>query len=415
MAQVTTNTEINTINILDEAESAVDSDLFLLQRGTVTHKLKKGNLNINYDNIDPIENKTVLGNLSGQKNPPSEISIYTHQEQPYQTDPLAGKGNDNVLVTEKRVIKYLNDLVLPYGSISQIDSYTVLGNTTLVSNPPTLIEVKKYSDDDSDSDTALVTEKRVKRYTIDSIQNHIVPHNKIANIGSYRVLGNVTSGSTYPQPVEIKKYNDGASTSDTALVTEKRIKTYVNERVVPHDKIQNVAGRRVLGNKASSSGGVDELALIGNRNTEPSSYDNNGVTTEDRVHQMIDRLQPEIPPATLSIRVNNGSTVESISAGITFSKVSVGNYRITVPSKGVIPIATATVAEDYGTHGNQHEQFSDVWFITARATNYTTIIVEIVRLHAKPEISGYGDDDYEAAVFNKANVDKSFNVIITYP
>lgn len=44
MAKVSTNTQIDTINILNSTSSANDSDLFLLQRGLISYKIQKSNL-----------------------------------------------------------------------------------------------------------------------------------------------------------------------------------------------------------------------------------------------------------------------------------------------------------------------------------------------------------------------------------
>jgi hypothetical protein len=100
MAQVTTNTEINTINILQEAESVNNSDLFLLQRGSTTFKLRKSNLNISTTQIDEISDKTVLGNISGISARPTELTILD------SSDP--DSDLDDALVTEKRIKDYVD-------------------------------------------------------------------------------------------------------------------------------------------------------------------------------------------------------------------------------------------------------------------------------------------------------------------
>jgi hypothetical protein len=102
MAQVTTNTEISTINILQEATSVEDTDLFLLQRGSTTLKLKSNNLNISLDQLGEIGDKKVLGNVSGALTPPYPINILTSSESDI------GPFSDTELVTEKRIKEWVN-------------------------------------------------------------------------------------------------------------------------------------------------------------------------------------------------------------------------------------------------------------------------------------------------------------------
>jgi len=77
MAQVTTNTEINTINILQEATSVEDGDLFLLQRGSSTLKLKSINLKIGSDNIITGDGGNLTNNITTINNSLTEITENT--------------------------------------------------------------------------------------------------------------------------------------------------------------------------------------------------------------------------------------------------------------------------------------------------------------------------------------------------
>jgi hypothetical protein len=97
MAQVTTNTEINTINILQEATSVNGTDLFLLQRGSQTFKLQKSNLTFPVGNIEQIGDKKVLGNISGGPSVPYEIDLLDFDD--------IESERDDALVTEKRLTK----------------------------------------------------------------------------------------------------------------------------------------------------------------------------------------------------------------------------------------------------------------------------------------------------------------------
>ncbi len=121
MAQVTTNTEINTINILQEAPSVETDDLFLLQRGSSTLKLKSQNLSIDVNQLKEIENKRVLGNISGAPASPYGITLKT------ENDP--DSDSDEALVTERRINKKVSDLVTDFTSNIGI-SRTFKGSTT---------------------------------------------------------------------------------------------------------------------------------------------------------------------------------------------------------------------------------------------------------------------------------------------
>lgn len=77
MPQITPNTQIDTINILNEAASVNDTDLLFLQRGATSYRVRKSNFIIPPSQINPINDLTVLGNASGVTAAPSELSIAT--------------------------------------------------------------------------------------------------------------------------------------------------------------------------------------------------------------------------------------------------------------------------------------------------------------------------------------------------
>lgn len=54
MAKVTTDTQIDTINILSEASSAQNDDYILVQRGSISYKLKKDNLSWDINNLNDV-------------------------------------------------------------------------------------------------------------------------------------------------------------------------------------------------------------------------------------------------------------------------------------------------------------------------------------------------------------------------
>lgn len=106
MAKITSNTQIDTINILTEVNSANDTDLILLQRGLVSHKMKKQNLIIPISQIAPIGNNTVLGNVSGSSAAPSEVTVLDSND--------ASSNLDTAIVTEKRIKEYINNNIVDF-------------------------------------------------------------------------------------------------------------------------------------------------------------------------------------------------------------------------------------------------------------------------------------------------------------
>jgi len=104
MAKVTNNTQIDTINILTEAASANDTDLFLLQRGTISHKIPKNKLKWGISNLNDVLNSND-----------------------------ADSSLDTKLVTEKRVKDYIDNLFavspiisdIGYRNISSHDDTTI--------------------------------------------------------------------------------------------------------------------------------------------------------------------------------------------------------------------------------------------------------------------------------------------------
>ena len=101
MAQVTTNTEINTINILQEAPSLEDGDLFLLQRGSSTFKLKSEKLSVSVNQLKNIDNNRVLGNISGEPASPYGLTLKNNTD-------TSQFNSDTAVVTEKRIKEYIN-------------------------------------------------------------------------------------------------------------------------------------------------------------------------------------------------------------------------------------------------------------------------------------------------------------------
>jgi len=121
MAQVTTNTQIDTINILQEANSIVSTDLLLLQRGSTTYKLQKenliGNSEITLPKIQNISDYTVIGQTSGG-GIPQEIPILK------SSDP--DSNSDTSIITEARVKQLIQQ-----NSFSDIEFIKITSHDTL--------------------------------------------------------------------------------------------------------------------------------------------------------------------------------------------------------------------------------------------------------------------------------------------
>lgn len=119
MAQITPNTQIDTINILQEANSAIDNDLILLQRGSVSFKLRKSNLILSTSQIADIGDDTVLGNVSGS--PAAPIPITIDQTVTNNSDRVASSAaifnfaNVEGLLSTNGWTKLPNGLIMQWG------------------------------------------------------------------------------------------------------------------------------------------------------------------------------------------------------------------------------------------------------------------------------------------------------------
>lgn len=146
MPQITSNTQIDTINVLEEANSTSDGDLFLLQRGSVSYKIAKSNLIIPSTQISPISDMTVLGNVSGVSSGPASLPI---------TNDLENSSNSHdELATSKGIKEYVDKITVntsPFYSVkihqnqsrttpSEFDSGTILATYTM----PSFGSIKEY-------------------------------------------------------------------------------------------------------------------------------------------------------------------------------------------------------------------------------------------------------------------------------
>lgn len=99
MPQITSNTQIDTINILQESLTTNDSDLLFIQRDATSYKLKKENLIIPRQQIAPISSLKVLGNISVSSAAPSEITV--------DTDLSTVSGSHDTLASAKAIKDYI--------------------------------------------------------------------------------------------------------------------------------------------------------------------------------------------------------------------------------------------------------------------------------------------------------------------
>jgi hypothetical protein len=63
------------------------------------------------------------------------------------------------------------------------------------------------------------------------LANDSVDFTKLRNISTSKVIGRLTDGSGNPEEISILKYPDNGSNLDNALVTEKRIKDYIDSQI----------------------------------------------------------------------------------------------------------------------------------------------------------------------------------------
>jgi len=122
MAQVTTNTQINTINILDEASSLNDNDYFLIQRGVKSYKILEENVrsiadnSVDFTKLQDLSNSVVIGNMSGSSGNPQEITVYDEDD--------FASNSDTGLATQQSIKAYV-DSATSGGNIVFIPPVTV--------------------------------------------------------------------------------------------------------------------------------------------------------------------------------------------------------------------------------------------------------------------------------------------------
>jgi hypothetical protein len=146
MATVTTSTQIDTINILAEASEAQPTDLFLLQRGIATFKLPMSSLIIPVNQIAPIDNLRIIGNVSGDIAIPEAVVI--------DTDLTISVSDDQSIPTSKAVKEYVDETstseVLHYinmeSSIITEDNVSVLTSAQINLASEALAAVAKLDD-----------------------------------------------------------------------------------------------------------------------------------------------------------------------------------------------------------------------------------------------------------------------------
>jgi hypothetical protein len=129
MAQVTSNTQIDTINILTEASSANDTDMFLLQRGSTSYKIPKNKLILPSSQIANIGSKTVLGNIGGSSAAPSEIQIETSSEGLGSTDDTLATSGAIKGYVEEYIEEYVDEAIDNIDTIGVGQSYTYVSTS----------------------------------------------------------------------------------------------------------------------------------------------------------------------------------------------------------------------------------------------------------------------------------------------
>lgn len=105
MPIVTNSTQLDTINILTAAASQNDTDLIFLQRGNASLKVAKGNLRLNADQIQNVNNLRVIGNVSGSQGDSGEVVIYDEDDM--------SSDSDTGLATQQSIKAYA-DAITPF-------------------------------------------------------------------------------------------------------------------------------------------------------------------------------------------------------------------------------------------------------------------------------------------------------------
>lgn len=129
MPQVTPNTQIDTINILQEADPKNrGTDYFFIQRGATSHKIKKSDITLPINQLDTIGGKKVIGNLSQTSDVPDEIDLLDSSDS-------SEFNSDSAIVTEKRIKDYIDGRITDYDTSKDNIYYVNLAGSTFATNP----------------------------------------------------------------------------------------------------------------------------------------------------------------------------------------------------------------------------------------------------------------------------------------
>jgi len=203
--------------------------------------------------------------------------------------------------------------------------------------------------------------------------------------------------------------NDGVELSDTLNDFRKKtngiIKKIDDPNSVNLNKLQELAGKKLIGNTGASAGDCSEVDIVDESGGISNNDNDTSIPTSAAVKDYVDAGRHQ------NITVQHDGTTATFIKGCTISRTSAGQYTITVPDLGNLPTAAASLACDWSVQAPSNSTLNGQLNISARTIDNTTIVVETVSLSSYGA-SGGGNDANTVSFISRSNVDAPFHVII---
>ena len=218
--------------------------------------------------------------------------------------------------------------------------------------------------------------------------------------------GAVDSSELATDAVNNDKILDGAVT--TGKINSKAVTTdKLADNSVTNDKLADVTAGFLLGKGHGQSSGSPNTVTI--NKTLGNSSTHKAVPSSAAVVNYVNSKNISVAAA----EVNANGTTDRLS-GCSVTRTSTGHYTITLNSDtGNKPIGVASLARNFGAETFTKEALNNLYYISCRRSNNTTVLVEILKLSATQGHGG-GNDHNNVMMAKTTHADQDFNVIIQH-
>lgn len=234
---------------------------------------------------------------------------------------------------------------------------------------------------------------------------HSLAFDKIVEVNSKRLLGNIGSSTDDVAEIEIDVTDSGLQDSDDTIPTSKAVKDYIDAEVainaIELNQIAQVSGRRLLGNTNGTPSNVAQIEI----DVDASGLQNSDVTipTSKAVRSYVDsEIEDNTTPYIAASVISNG-TAEALH-GCSVTRNSTGQYTITVDSgfqihgnnQRYVVNATIALTEGLGWPGRRGNFIQDVYTISTFRISDTEYGVRIYELESYSQ--DFSDDANNVAM-----------------